>query len=255
MGKTIESYSDEVFQKQLQRILRGLKIGCKPAARPRAFLLGGQSGAGKTRLQKLIIEKRGHNVIVINGDEYRSAHPHFDQNQEEYGLDAPAHTAKWAGAMVEALIDTLSGEHYNLIIEGTLRTSAVPLKTAKLLRERGYRVDLALMAVRPEVSLVSCQIRYEQMRIAGTTPRAVDPKHHAKIAEDIVGNLAELEQSDLFETVSLYNRKGACLFTAKCPNQDAPGSMALKDILFGDWTCEERDHYKTLQVQLEELRK
>lgn len=44
---------------------------------PRAFLLGGQSGAGKTNLHKLLTDELGKNAIVINGDEYRSRHPRF----------------------------------------------------------------------------------------------------------------------------------------------------------------------------------
>ena len=254
MTNNIDKYTKHEFGKQFNRFLSGLQAGCISVNNPRAFLLGGQSGAGKTRLQKILIRKYGHNVIVINGDEYRSAHPRFSEIQAKYGLDVTAHTAKWAGAMVEALIDALSNEHYNLIIEGTLRTSDVPKKTAALLKERGYQVDLALMAVKPEISLMSCQIRYEQMRIAGTTPRAVGPKHRAKIVEDIVENLAKLEHSELFGSISLYNRAGACLFAGKCPSEDAPASMALQDILFGDWTAEEQSHYATLQAQLKDLK-
>ena len=109
------------------------------------------------------------------------------------------------------------------------------------------------MAVKPEISLVSCQIRYEQMRIAGTAPRPVDSKYHAKIVEDIVENLSELEQSDLFGSVSLYNRAGVCLLSAKCPSLDKPASLELKEVLFGEWTEPEREHYESLQAQLEEL--
>ena len=94
--------------------------------------------------------------------------------------------------MVEALVKALSSARYNLVVEGTLRTSQVPLDTAALLRGKGYRVSLALMAVKPEISLVSCQIRYELMRMAGTTPRATDPAHHNKIVADIVQNLGVL---------------------------------------------------------------
>ena len=85
------------------------------------------------------------------------------------GIDAPSYTAAWAGSMVEALVDALSTAGYNLIIEGTLRTSGGPTRDGKALaRSGGYDVSLALMAVKPEISLVSCQLRYEQMRIAGT---------------------------------------------------------------------------------------
>ena len=132
------------------------------------ILLGGQSGAGKTTLHNVFRNAMNGNVIVVNGDEYRSFHPRYKQICAQYGIDSPAHTAAWAGRMVEAIIDALSIMGYNLIIEGTLRTSEVPLKTARLLRDRGYSVSLALMAVKPEISLISCQLRYEQMRIAGT---------------------------------------------------------------------------------------
>ena len=253
MMRGIDEYSPEEFEKQLQRFVYGLSAGIRPREQPLAFLLGGQSGAGKTRLQRIIMEKQGFDFIVINGDEFRSAHPHFAEIQEQYGIDAPAHTAAWSGKMVEALIDAFSQQRYNLIIEGTLRTSAVPLSTASLLRGRGYDVRLAIMAVKPEISLASCQIRYEQMRIAGTTPRAVDPAHHKKIVDEIAGNLALLERSDLFSEVALYNRAADCLFAEKLPNKAAPVSMVLQEVLFGGWTEEEQRHYATLLRQLAEL--
>ncbi|MBQ9068570.1 MAG: zeta toxin family protein [Eggerthellaceae bacterium] len=253
---SIERFSNSEFEERLNEALSVLLCDKRitPVENQSAVLLGGQSGAGKSTLHVIYKKKYEHNIVVINGDEYRKLHPRFARIQEQYGIDAPAHTAAWAGAMVEALVDALSSERYNLIIEGTLRTSSVPLKTAALLQERGYRVSLALMAVKPEISLISCQIRYELMRIAGTTPRAVDPAHHGKIVEDIVENLAELETSELIEDVSLYNRAGTCLVAAKCPAPDAPASLVLKDVLFGAWTEEERSHYEDLKKQLEDAR-
>lgn len=251
--KSLDTYTSKVFSQALNGILYTVLQNpiLSPSGLPTAILLGGQSGSGKSTLHTIYREKLEGNVVVINGDEYRSLHPNFARIQSKYGLDAPAHTAKWAGEMVEALIGGLSDEGYNLIIEGTLRTSAIPLKTAQLLKNKGYKVSLALMAVKPEISLISCQIRYEQLRIAGTAPRAVDPKHHKKIVDDIVSNLGELEESDLFDSVSLYNRAEVCLFASQCPAPDKPASTVLHDILFGEWTEEERRHYADLQIQLE----
>lgn len=192
------------------------------------------------------------NVIVVNGDEYRSFHPRYKQLCAQYGIDAPAHTAAWAGQMVEAVIDALSVMGYNLVIEGTLRTSDVPLRTAALLRGRGYGVSLALMAVKPEISLVSCQLRYEQMRIAGTEPRAVDPAHHLLIVEGIVDNLEALEDSGMFGNISLYSRSERCLFSSA--DGEGRASEALRDVLFGDWTEEERKHQAYLEQRLEEAK-
>ena len=252
MGANADFYSRKSFERRLALLRDWLSLGVEESENPQAFLLGGQSGAGKTRLHHICKDLMGGECIVINGDEYRKYHPHFQQIQDRYGIDAPAHTAKWAGQMVEALVDAFSQQRYNLIVEGTLRTSTASLKTAELLRERGYGVSLAVMAVKPEISLVSCQIRYEMMRIAGTTPRAVDPEHHAKIVRDIVDNLSVLEESGMFETVYLYNRAAECLY----PAADAPAtaSETLKSILFGDWTSVESDHLASLKVKLESLR-
>lgn len=254
MDENIEAFGNNQFQKALSETIKKILINkrLEPMEQRRAFLLGGQSGAGKSALHLILGQELDDNVIVINGDEYRKSHPNFKTIQDRYGIDAPAHTAKWAGQMTEALIDAFSSLSYNLIVEGTLRTSEIPLRTAALLRERGYSVSLAIMAVKPQISLISCQIRYEMMRIAGTTPRATDPNHHNKIVQDIVDNLAVLESSDLFDGVLIYDRAGNCLFPTSA---DASATEVLRNVLFGPWTIEEELHYQHLQDHLEELKK
>ena len=251
----VEDFSDEEFRVELQKLVSVLTVSERlvPLSTPHAVLLGGQSGAGKTTLHNIFSLAHEGNAIVVNGDECRAFHPRFRQIGDRYGVDSPAHTAAWAGRMVEAVIETLSIMGYNLIVEGTLRTSEVPLKTAAFLRERGYEVSLALMAVKPEISLISCQLRYEQMRLAGTEPRAVDPAHHLAIVEGIVGNLKTLEGSGLFDGVSLYSRSERCLFSSA--SDEGQASEALKRILFGEWTEEERAHLAYLEQRLRALRR
>lgn len=247
-------YSEAEFRRRLAREIQKATFPAEvgPSDTPQAILLGGQSGAGKTTLHKVFRQKLGNNVIVINGDEFRSSHPRFARLQHAFGDKSVDYTAPWAGHMTEAVIERLSRIGYNLIIEGTLRTAEVPMETATLLRGRGYGVSLALMAVKPEISLVSCQIRYEEMRILGTTPRATDPAHHNKIIDQIVDNLAVLEESELFDGVFLYNRAQELLFP--CEGAGKSASDALRDILFGPWTAEEERHYRKLQAKLARLK-
>ena len=211
----------------------------------------GQSGAGKTALHELCVKGFKDGSIVINGDEYRSHYPRFAELDAQYGPEAVAHTAAWAGQLVEALVKALSSARYNLVIEGTLRTSQVPLDTAALLRGKGYRVSLALMAVKPEISLVSCQIRYELMRMAGTTPRATDPAHHNKIVADIVQNVGVLESSGLFDEIRLYSRERELLYPLEGGTRRA--ADVLEAVLFGPWTPTEREHYEFLEAKLASL--
>ena len=247
------AFSEEEFAGEFQSIAKHLVLEsrCAPSAHPRAVLLGGQSGAGKTALHELCVKGFKDGSIVINGDEYRSHHPRFAELDAQYGPEAVAHTAAWAGQMVEALVKALSSARCNLVVEGTLRTSQVPLDTAALLRGKGYRVSLALMAVKPEISLVSCQIRYELMRMAGTTPRATDPAHHNKIVADIVQNVGVLESSGLFDEIRLYSRERELLYPLEGDTRRA--TDVLEAVLFGPWTPTEREHYEYLEAKLASL--
>ncbi len=84
--------------------------------------------------------------------------------------------------MTEALVDHLSRFGYNLVIEGTLRTAEVPMRSATLLRNRAQE--------------------------------------------------------------QLFPREG----------YNGLASEALRDILFGPWTEEERRHYRKLTSKLDYLK-
>lgn len=253
MKSDLGAYSPDEFNERLAIAIKValLPSSVAPTQHPRAILLGGQSGAGKTTLHNPCKRRLDGNAVIINGDEFRSSHPRFEKLQHAFGDKSVDFTAPWAGHMTEAMIDRLSRLGYNLIVEGTPRTAEVPLKTAELLRERGYEVSLALMAVKPEISLVSCQIRYEEMRIMGTTPRATDPAHHNKIIDQIASNLAVLEESGAFAGIALYNRAQERLFPRE--GFEGTASDALREVLFGPWTVEEERHYHKLMTKLAQL--
>ena len=133
-----DKYTEREFSEKFEELRWNLLSAYHPVLEspPQAFLIGGQSGAGKTTLHKIIHRRLDGNGISINGDDYRKFHPRFLELQRIYGDEAVNYTAPWAGRMTEALIDSLSRIGYNLVIEGTLRTAEVPLKTAELLRQR-----------------------------------------------------------------------------------------------------------------------
>ncbi|MFU0788169.1 MAG: UDP-N-acetylglucosamine kinase [Enterococcus gilvus] len=49
--------------------------------------------------------------------------------------------------MTEALISRLSDQGYNLVIEGTGRTTDVPIQTATMLQSKGYETKMYVTAV------------------------------------------------------------------------------------------------------------
>ncbi len=156
----IEEYTEEEFQLVLKRNIRSLIRGKQSTKNPIAILLGGQSGAGKTTIHRIKQKEFQGNIIIIDGDSFRFQHPRYLILQQNYGKDSVEYTKQFAGKMVECLVEKLSNLGYHLLIEGTLRTVEVPRKTSEILRNKGYTVQLALIATKPELSYLSTVIRY-----------------------------------------------------------------------------------------------
>lgn len=236
----IESYSSDDFDKALEQTIELLTFNKNISNTPHAVILGGQSGAGKTTIHRVkMLESKG-DYIVIDGDTYRAQHPHFRELQEKYGVDSVDYTKVFAGKMVEAVIDTLSSLKYNLIIEGTLRSAAVPIKTAKLLKAKGYTVDFCLIATKPELSYLTTQLRYLEMLVVDPLQARATPKeHHDGIVQSLIDNINEIEQIGLFESVQVYKRDLVQVYNSKhCA--ESVGTV-VDQILFGDWTLDETD--------------
>lgn len=118
--------------------------------------------------------------------------------------------------MVESLVTKLSSLRYNLLIEGTLRTVDVPKKTAQLLKNKGYEVQLALIATKPELSYLSTLIRYEELYIINPNQARATPKeHHDFIVNHLVDNTRKLEELAIFERIQIYQRDRSCVYDSK----------------------------------------
>ena len=251
--QAIESYSSEDFEKALERTIDFLTFNKNISSTPRAVILGGQSGAGKTTIHRVkMLESKG-NYIVIDGDTYRAQHPYFRELQEKYGVNSVDYTKMFAGKMVEAVIDKLSSLKYNLIIEGTLRSAAVPINTATLLKSKGYTVDFCLIATKPELSYLTTQLRYLEMMIVDPLQARATPKdHHDGIVKSLVANITELEQSGVFESIQVYKRDLEQVYNSKLCTKSV-GTVVDK-ILFGPWTSDEYALLEVSKSQEQELR-
>ena len=248
----IESYSSEDFDKALERTIDLLTFNKNISNTPHAVILGGQSGAGKTTIHRVKMMESKGDYIVIDGDTYRAQHPHFRELQEKYGVDSVDYTKVFAGKMVEAVIDKLSSLKYNLIIEGTLRSAAVPINTATLLKSKGYTVDFCLIATKPELSYLTTQLRYLEMMIVDPLQARATPKdHHDGIVKSLVSNCNELEQSGLFESIQVYKRDLEQVYNSKSCTESV--GTVVDQILFGAWTQDELALLEVSKLQEQEL--
>ena len=178
-----KNYTDEEFQKAFQQILKFYKSRYSSQENPKAFLLGGQPGAGKSALENMInIENK---YVSISGDDYRKFHPLYDKLNKIYGKDASKYTQKWSGEMVEYLLKEARKEKWNVILEGTLRKAELPIREAKDFKENGYSVELYVVVVKPEKSYLATLQRYEEMIVRCRIPRMTPKEHHDLVVNNI----------------------------------------------------------------------
>ena len=115
----LEEFSGPDFQQVLKRNMRTLTRGKTVSEQPQAILLGGQSGAGKTTIHRIKQKEYQGNIIIIDGDSYRSQHPHYLELQEKYGKDSVDYKKVFAGKMEEEIIEELKKLGYHVLSEGT----------------------------------------------------------------------------------------------------------------------------------------
>ncbi|MDR2615620.1 MAG: zeta toxin family protein [Oscillospiraceae bacterium] len=229
-GERLAGYTDSQFADALWGIYEDLIENKTPVPAPTAILLGGQPGAGKTTLHR-IIEQREPNTIFIVGDDFREHHPNFAALNAKYEDSVPF-TAPFAGKMTEALIDRLSDERYNLAIEGTLRTTEVPEKTNALLKNKGYTTELHVMAVSAATSWNGTLERYKRMKETGMTPRATEKGHHDMVVAALPENLGKLYEGGRFSRICLFTREKECVYDSLKTPEVNPREL-IKTILEG----------------------
>lgn len=169
---------------------------------------------GKTSVNKVYEETQG-NVIVIDNDTFKQQHPNFDELAKLYEKDVVKHVTPYSNRMTEAIISRLSDQGYNLVIEGTGRTTDVPIQTATMLQAKGYETKMYVMAVPKINSYLGTIERYETMYADDPmTARATPKQAHDIVVKNLPTNLETLHKTGLFSDIRLYNREGVKLYSS-----------------------------------------
>lgn len=231
------AFSEAAVSVILEREL-SLALSCSHRQEhPLAVLLAGQPGAGKTELSTMLLSGMRGDAAVINGDDYRRYHPNYRKLYAAYGSDSVAMTSAFSSAVTEGLVARLSDAGRNLVIEGTGRTVEVPRTTAELLTGKGYRVEIAVIAARPEVSLASTLLRFYQMNEGGTIPRSTALEAHDSIVCVLPENLDVLRTLSCISRVRIWDRELTLLYDSG--DSQEPPSAVLRRFWNKPWTEEE----------------
>ena len=214
MHDELVAFSENELNERLHEIISFLTFSKKPVDSPTAFLLGGQAGSGKTGLQRIIVEEMNNNIVVINNDTFKTLHPNFEELVMRYGMRATKLVTPFSNRMTEEIIAFLAEQRYNIVIEGTLRTVETPLKTANLLKQHDYDVNLYIMAVPAQLSYLGTLTRFEDMFANNPlTARFTSKEIHDEMVEMLPINAEKLFDLQVFKEIKVYTRDGECIYT------------------------------------------
>ena len=178
----------EIFEKKKQDYLRKIT----PDEHPVGILLGGQGAVGKGQLnhwaEELYPDKQ---FLFINGDIYRSRHPRFMDLQKDT-WNFSQETQIFSNVFTEKLIEESIQNRFSFVVEGTMRSAAVPLRTAELLRSNGYETAAFAIAACKEYSLLNAFVRYFKEVQAKGFGRMIDLDSHNKAVEEMPQSLDKL---------------------------------------------------------------
>jgi len=182
-----------------------------PQETPTFLLIAAQPGAGKTGLanaSKSYLRERG-GYVRIDADRLREALPYYPLLAKQDPLNASARSQHDAGMCVQELRKLAVEEKRNVMEEGTFRSPDDAERFVLALKDAGNRVELRILAVPPDQSLLGIYQRYEQQMEGGIVPRNVKDAYHDGAVAGLRQTIVRVE--GLVDRCTVYNREGHVL--------------------------------------------
>ncbi len=196
---------------------------------PAAVLLGGQPGAGKSFGIETVKKQLNDNAIVINGDEFRPYKQGYEEIYQQHGKDASKYTGDFAGAMVQKVRDEAIKQKLNIIIEGTFRTTDIPLKEISNFKQHGYVVDVMVCTCPKDVSWNGTVERGDRDAKLGLIPRYTPKEHHDLVVQNLPKNADTVYQSGQVRHFEVYSRT-AKIFDSQIDKAKMPSKAINKEL-------------------------
>lgn len=210
--------TEKEFANAYSRICKKYFNGCLPQEKPKAIFLAGQPGAGKTILAKLAVDSLGKSkAVIIDPDDLRTFHPKYGKTLNSggdlYSLDAECREWK------QMLIRDAQKNGFNIVFDGTLGgTTEYILRDMKNCKDKGYFVQVNVLATNETVSKIGMTYRYELQAKNRGAGRYVDLSYHNDIYKNIPLNLQKILPTGMVSKCEVFKRDHIKKQTVKISN-------------------------------------
>ena len=192
---------------------------CKATAKPKAVILCGQPGSGRSTQLSTVMQKFSGSGAVL-----------LDESQRQ---DKP-----------QSLFEEALHGKKNLVINATLPNSGL----LKNLREEGYTTSIYIVSAHERESLLSLYQKYEGQLVAlgiGDKPKLAE---HDEIYMKLPEALQRIEDEGLSDEIVIRDRKGNEIYRNHQVNgiweKEPQSSLALESSRNRAWTAEEIGNYQ-----------
>lgn len=202
----IYTLSDEKYQKykiNAQAVVTGGKI---PSDSPTVIIVGGQIGAGKSRLIPVAKRDLMNNVVTVDFDELRILHPNHREVLAKYPELVYQILFNDTERLKDDLQEDIIKKRLNVVYEGALRRPIGFCNLARKFKESNYNVELYLMAVPQLESYVSTILRYSLDLIDDANPRWIEKSIHDDSYNGVINTTKELLSHNLLTKVKVFKR-------------------------------------------------
>ena len=206
-GVTPAKATDLAMESAYRRVERDALERTEAQEQPRAVILGGQAGSGKSELAAQAsreFKQRG-GAVIIDADRMREENPRYKQLSRDDPQNAADRTHREAGAWSMRLTTTAIENRRNLVVDGTMRDPDSIRVLASRLKSNGYKVEARVMAVDPEVSMARARLRFEEQVAERGTGRFVNQGQHDRAYAAIPDSVRALEAEKRVDRMTVYD--------------------------------------------------
>lgn len=224
--------SEEQFKEYLNKAIVLTTTGKRPDKNKTLVMVGGQPGAGKSRLIGTANSELGNNAVIVDFDELRRLHPSYLDVSNNYPEITYKILQKDLDVIKDMLVEYLTENEYNVIYEGALRNVNGFLKLAQIFKNRGYKINLKVMAVPELESYGSTLLRYAYNMITDRVPRWVEKSAHDDAYVSMLKTIQAFEEQNLTDNIDIYVRSSDTprkIF----PTKERQFKNAISAILYG----------------------
>ena len=202
-----KSQKDE--NNRIEFLKRKLVDSKKNDSKPKAVLLGGTPGAGKTQLCNSVLQKnKGSEYVVIDVDDYRKYSPVFSNKNNNLSVTKMVElSSEFCNKVASELLEYALKNRKNIIINTSLREKDLILNFINYkFIPAGYKIDICVLSTSIEECILSSQERYEKQIEEKEFPRFTTIKFIKDSESKIKETIKELENIKEIGAIEIYIR-------------------------------------------------